>query len=267
MTGARPARMKARVVVGLLFATVSVASADEIALHRGDSVKVHHKRYYCEPYERGHDGVTLSAGDSITVGDRRITCEAAAVVTAPPPPPPTLEITSRVDKSCLDSLYMKVSGSLDAQSAMGLARACRNVEFGRSCRVTSSQLDNGCFQKLSFQVSGSLPDDMAGRVQDACKQLTASCVSAPANVSSKVDVDCYQRLYMSTSGKPSMGSALGWLRSCRSAPIDRCTIVSGQVDNSCVQAVYMSISGNLTPAQAGDVARACRSVQASCDGP
>ena len=260
--------MKAILAVGVLAATASVASADEIALHRGDSIKVHHKRYYCEAYDRHDHGVNLSAGDSITVGDRRISCEAGDVVVAPPPPPPQMEITSRVDKSCLDSLYMKVTGSLDAHQAIGLAQACRNVELGsRSCRITNAQLDNSCFQKLSFQISGSLPDDMAGRVQDACKQLTATCVTAPANVSSRVDTQCYQRLYMSTSGSPSVPSALGWLRSCRSAPIDRCTIISGQVDPQCVQAVYMSISGNLTPAQAGEIARGCRAVQASCEGP
>src|SRR5262245_11493200 len=72
------------VVVGVL-ATTGVAHADDLVLHAGDSLTVDGKRYTCDDPTRR--GVSMSPGDSVTAGSRRLRCEGNGVSESPPSAP------------------------------------------------------------------------------------------------------------------------------------------------------------------------------------
>ena len=257
--------------VMIVLASTGVVRADgDIALQRGDSIQIGHDHISCAPDRPRRRDIVMASGDSLTVHGRHITCDRGDVgddddQPAPAPAMPRVQVTSRVELGCVDSLYRKVTGNLTPSGALGFAYGCRAVKFPASCTVTSTADDDACYDSLYRKVSGSFDPATALRVHEACKAVTASCEApGPARTSSRVDGDCYDRLYRSTAGNPSPRTALQWLRSCRTTHVERCTVVSAAFDESCVDRVYRSITGNLTPAQASEVAHACRAIEASC---
>jgi hypothetical protein len=243
----------------LLPASVALAD-DDVALQPGDSLTVDGTRYHCAP-DGERDGVTLAVGDSITKGDRRVTCGAAA-----PKEVDEIEVASFVVGDCLHSLYMKVSGGLPQRNAAAWASACRNMEIGKKCTVTSADEDSDCLHSLNMKISGSFDDDIIGDVVTACRRIVATCPlrSTTRAATSEVSEDCMHTLYMETSGTPSVDTVLGWLDKCRTRKVGRCMVVGGGPDLDCIHNVNMKISGTMDADQAADVALRCRKIEMRC---
>jgi hypothetical protein len=255
--------MKQAIAIAAVLALTTTALAEELVLHAEDSITIDGQRYTCA--DRSRRGVQMQPGDKLTAGKWRLKCKGDDDSGGGAGDAATTTIRSNVETACIQGLNNAISGRLPAGDAARWADACRTVDVGRACTVTSEQPDSECYSRLDSVISGHFSQTDAPAVERACKRIEASCRAGKTAVTQNVDIGCLDQLYRNTSGKPTGATVLSWIESCRGRQNGRCVAVNGSYNGECVQKAYNMISGKFSPSDAAAAARACRTVELRCE--